>query len=123
MTRRRGVQATLVMRVLVRLGWAALAVIAANIVYALSPNLFDANHLAENIVRGEAQRIALRVAASVGVDQVDREEVAPEPDGVSFRVIDPNRTILAERNGARWWTEPRRSTRKICAMRSSRSPM
>jgi hypothetical protein len=48
------------MRVLVRLGWAALAVIAANIVYALSHNLFDANHLAENIVRGEAQRIALR---------------------------------------------------------------
>jgi hypothetical protein len=30
----------------------------------------------------------------------DRVEVAPEPDGLSFRVIDPNRTILAERNGA-----------------------
>jgi hypothetical protein len=36
----------------------------------------------------------------VGVDQVDRVEVASEPDGVSFRVIDPNRTILAERNWA-----------------------
>ena len=98
--RRRGVQATLAMRVLVRLGWTALTVVAANIVYALSHNLFDANHLAENIVRGKAQRIALRVAASVGADQVDREEAVPEPDGVSFRVIDPNRTILAERNAA-----------------------
>ena len=100
--RRRGVQATLAMRVLVRLGWTALTVIAANIVYALSHNLFDANHLAENIVRGKAQRIALRMAASVGADQVDREEAVPEPDGVSFRVIDPNRTILAERNAALW---------------------
>jgi len=96
----RAVKATLATRVLVRLGWTAFAVLAANVVYALSHNLFDSDHLAENIVRGETRRIAMRVDANLGRDNGNEEPSSAPDDAVSFRVIDATKSILAEQNGA-----------------------
>lgn len=93
----RGVHTTLATRVLIRLGWTAFAVIAANVIYAMAHNVFDSNHLFENIVRGETRRIAMQFDAKAGNGA---DEHSGRHDAASYRVVDPTGTIVAERNGA-----------------------
>jgi signal transduction histidine kinase len=98
MSRPMGVHTTLATRVLIRLGWTAFAVIAANVIYALAHNVFDTNHLSENIVRGETRRIAGQLDAGLQAGDVGDDRPVVRNNGVSYRILDPSKTIEAGRN-------------------------
>ena len=96
----RGVHTTLATRVLIRLGWSAFAVIAANVIYAAAHNVFDANHISENIVRTETREIAQRADRALKDNSWKAGESLPHYDcDAAFRLIEPNGTVRAEWRG------------------------
>jgi signal transduction histidine kinase len=97
----KGVHTTLATRVLIRLGWTAAAVIAANVIYAAAHNVFDANHISENIVRTETREIAHLADRALKDKSWKAGESLPHYDGdAGFRLIEPNGTVAGEWSGS-----------------------
>lgn len=96
----RTVHTTLATRVMIRLAWAALAVIVANTIYAAVHNVFDTNHITENIVRTEAREIAHSADAALKANTWTSGEPLPHYDGdAAFRLIDQGGTVKGDWKG------------------------
>jgi signal transduction histidine kinase len=96
----KSVHTTLATRVMMRLGWAAAAVIVGNMIYAAGHNLFDTNHITENIVRTESREIAHSADRALQDHTWKSGDPLPAYDGdAGFRLIEANGHVAGQWEG------------------------